>query len=198
MGSAQRRSPFEDPVKVFLGPLRKRRSICSLVALTSTQARSIGLTRPTCPGSAWSSSRVRQGEPRAAGAWHLHLSHGPGLRLRRFLTKYNEPTARHQRVGLEFLVRRRSGAGRGPCSERPSAHGLDRQGPPSVHWRRSAAYYPPTTNAGVPHCSKPGTRQVCVPDHGHSRTAPGREILGASSRPGARRTGVSRAHAAPS
>jgi hypothetical protein len=80
-------------------------------------------------------------------------------------------------VGLEFVVRRRLGAGRGPCSERPSAHRLDRQ---------------------VPHCSKPGTRQASVPDHEHSRTAHGRGILAGSSRSSARRTGVSRAHAARS
>jgi hypothetical protein len=43
-------------------------------------------------------------------------------------------------VGLEFVVRRRLGAGRGPCNGRPSAHGSGRQGPPCVHWRRPAAY----------------------------------------------------------
>jgi hypothetical protein len=64
--------------------------------------------------------------------------------------------------GLEFVVRRRLGAGRGPCNGRPSAHGSGRQGPPCVHWRRPAAYGPPTTHGGVPHCSKPGTRQACV------------------------------------
>jgi hypothetical protein len=101
-------------------------------------------------------------------------------------------------VGLEFVVRRRLGAGRGPCSERPSAHRLDRQGPSCVDWRRPVECGPPTTRGRVPHCSKPGTRQASVPDHEHSRTAHGRGILAGSSRSSARRTGVSRAHAARS
>ena len=99
-------------------------------------------------------------------------------------------------VHLEFVVRRRLGAGRGPCNGRPSAHGSGRQGSPRVHWRRPAAYGPPTTHGGVPHCGKPGTRQACAPDHGHSRTAHDREILAASSRSNARRRGVTEAHAA--
>ena len=38
---------------------------------------------------------------------------------------------------LEFVVRRRLGAGRGPCSGRPSARGSDRQGSSCVHRRTS-------------------------------------------------------------
>ena len=47
-------------------------------------------------------------------------------------------------------------------------------------------------------CSRPGSRQVSVQDHGHSRTAHGREILAASFRSGAPRMGGTWAHEARS
>ena len=63
-------------------------------------------------------------------------------------------------------IRRRPGAGRGPGSGRPNAPGSDRQGPPCVRRRTSAACGPPTTRGSVPRCSRSGTRQASVPDHG--------------------------------
>lgn len=61
-------------------------------------------------------------------------------------------------VGLEFVVRRRREAGRGPCNGRPSAHDSGRHGLPCVHRRRPAAYGLPMTRASVPRCSRPGTQ----------------------------------------
>ena len=61
-------------------------------------------------------------------------------------------------VGLEFVLRRRRGAGRGPCSVRPTAPVSDRQGTSRVDWRTSAACGPPMRRARVRHCSKPGTQ----------------------------------------
>jgi hypothetical protein len=85
-------------------------------------------------------------------------------------------------VRLEFVVRLRLGAGPGPGSGRPTAHGSDRQRPPSVHCRRPMACGPPMMRACAPRCSRPGSRQASAQDHGHSRTAHGREILAVSSR----------------
>ena len=61
---------------------------------------------------------------------------------------------------LEFVVRRRLGAGRGPGNERPNAHYADRLGALGAHWQRSSVCGPPMTRGSVPHCSRPGTRQA--------------------------------------
>jgi hypothetical protein len=104
----------------------------------------------------------------------------------------------YQPVRLEFVVRRQLGAERGPCSGRPTGHGLDQQGPLSVHWRRSAACGRPTIRDCAPRCIRSGSRQASVQDHAHSRTTPGRGILAASSRSSAPRMGGTTVRAARS
>jgi hypothetical protein len=111
----------------------------------------------------------------------------------------SEPVSKSRFVGLEFLVAKpRLGGGRGPYGRRPTGPGSVPQRLPCVDRRTSAACGPPTTRESVPRWSKPETRQASVPDHRHSRTAPGRGILAASSRSRAPRRGVTRAHAARS
>ena len=56
--------------------------------------------------------------------------------------------------------------------------------------------WPSTTRGCVPRCRRPGSRQVSVQDHGHSRTAPSRDILAASCRSDAPRRGGTGAHEA--
>ena len=92
-------------------------------------------------------------------------------------------------VRLEFVVRPPLGAGPSPGSGRPNGHCSVRHGPPCVRQRRSTACGPSTTRGCVPRCSRPESRQVLVQDHGHSRTAQGRDILAASCRSGAPRMG---------
>ena len=55
-------------------------------------------------------------------------------------------------VRLEFVVRRRRGALRGPCSRRPSAHGVDPQWPLCVQWRNQVACGRPMMHGSVPRC----------------------------------------------
>ena len=57
---------------------------------------------------------------------------------------------------------------------------------------------PPMTRGCVRRCGRSGSRQVSVRDRGHSRTAPGRDTLAASCRPGAPQMGVTGAHEARS
>ena len=57
-----------------------------------------------------------------------------------------------QPVRLEFVVRRRLGAGRGPCSGRPSARGSDRQWSSGVDRRKSPACVPSMTRGSVLRC----------------------------------------------
>ena len=92
-------------------------------------------------------------------------------------------------VRLEFVVRPPLGAGPSPGSGRPNGHCSVRHGPPCVRQRRSTACGPSTTRGCVPRCRRPGSRQVFVQDHGHSRTAYGRDLLAASCRSGAPRMG---------
>ena len=74
-------------------------------------------------------------------------------------------------VRLEFVVRPPLGAGPSPGSGRPNGHCSVRHGPPCGRRRRSTACGPSTTRGCAPRCSRPGSRQVSVQDHGHSRTA---------------------------
>ena len=71
-----------------------------------------------------------------------------------------------------------TGAAQGPGSGRPNAPRSDGRERPCVHRRTSAACGRPRRHGSVPRCSSPGTRQASAQDHGHSRTAHGRGILG--------------------
>ena len=101
-------------------------------------------------------------------------------------------------VRLEFVVRPPLGAEPSPGSGRPNGPCSVRHGPPCGRQRRSTASGPSTTRGCVPRCSKPGSRQVFLQDHGHTRTAYGRDILAASCRSGAPRMSVTEAHEARS
>ena len=90
------------------------------------------------------------------------------------------PVERTLPVRLEFVVRPPLGAGPSPGSGRPNGHCSVRHGPPCGRRRRSTACGPSTTRGCVPRCRRSGSRQVSVQDHGHSRTAHGREILAAA------------------
>jgi len=68
--------------------------------------------------------------------------------------------------------------------------GRDRRVPTCEGQRR----LPLQRRVATPHCSKPGTRQASVPNHRHSRTAHGPEILAGWSRSVVRRTDVIEAH----
>jgi hypothetical protein len=98
-------------------------------------------------------------------------------------------------VRLEFVVRLRLRAGPNLGSGRPTAHGSDRQRPPSVHCRRPTACDPPMMRDCAPCCSRSGVGELPFKIGAHSRTAHGREILVASSRSGAPRMGVTAGHA---
>jgi transposase len=109
-----------------------------------------------------------------------------------------QPAESAKPVRLEFVVRPPLGAGPGPGNGRPNARCSTRRGRSYGRRLTSTACGPPTTRGCGPRCSRPGNRQASVQDPGHSRTAPGREILAAPSRSGAPRRGVTGAHAARS
>ena len=106
---------------------------------------------------------------------------------RRLDTRPERPAGRAAAVRLEFVVRPPLGAEPSPGSGKPNGHCSVRHEPPSGRRRRSMACGPSTTRGCVPRCRRPGSRQVSVQDHGHSKTAHGREILAASFRSGAPR-----------
>ena len=137
---------------------------------------------------------------------HLGVDQSGGIRVHTLTEATGEDattaldllTAVEGPVRLEFVVRPPLGAEPSPGSGKPNGHCSVRHGPPSGRRRRSMACGPSTTRGCVPRCSRPGSRQVSVQDHGHSKTAPGRDILTASFRSGAPRMGVTEAHQARS